>query len=75
MTFREYVEACNKLLQENPECAEYEIVYTQDTKYFANCFKTKSKPQVIWFDPLSNDCANTKYELHSDDAYKTVCIN
>lgn len=70
MTFKEYIEGLQKLLEENPQCGNYLVVYASDDE--GNSFHEVS------YSPSTGIYNGEDYNFNQDceeDQTNAVCIN
>jgi catechol-2,3-dioxygenase len=67
MKFKDYVGIVTKLLQENPEWANYDAVYATDEE--GNSF------EIIWNTPTEGHYREGEMDFSGDDKPNAVCIN
>ena len=70
MTFREFVDNCNKLLARHPETAGCEVIYSSDDE--GNSFHSVQYNLSVW---VSESGDFTEIDPRNDKSGNCVCIN
>jgi len=77
MKFKSYVESLNKILAENPESAEYDVIYSHDDE--GNNFQKVNYDGTIgYFDGTYYGDFTKLSQLEEEDIYEkpnAICVN